>query len=72
MKKNKKKVIMERLVPLKKAGRDFDLKFWKKIGTYGKFEAAWQMVCDLPNWNPRYGTQQRLRRSVASLKLRPR
>lgn len=63
---------MSRLVSLKEADRSFDLLFWKKVGTQGKFEAAWDMVSDLPNWNPRYGNQQRLRRSVASLKLRSR
>lgn len=63
---------MERLVPLEKADRSFDLEFWHKVGTRGKFEAAWDMVCDLPNWNPRYVPQQRLRRSFSTLKLRAR
>ncbi len=50
--------------------RSFDLKFWKKVGTAGKFGAAWEMVLDLANWNPRYAGQQRLRRTVSSLKFR--
>ncbi|MBI1870379.1 MAG: hypothetical protein HYS07_04205 [Chlamydiae bacterium] len=66
----KRRMMMSRLVPLKEARRDFDLLFWKRIGTQGKFEAAWNMVCDLANWKPGYAHQQRLRRTVASLKLR--
>lgn len=61
---------MSRLVPLKKAGHRFDLDFWEKVGTQGKFEAAWQMVTDLANWHSRYGSQQRLRRSLALLQRR--
>lgn len=63
---------MSRLVRLKDADSSFDLKFWKRVGVRGKFEAAWDMVCDLCNWKPGHGPQQRLRRSVASLKLRTR
>lgn len=68
----KKKVVMGRIVRLKDADRSFDLKFWRRVGVRGRFEAAWRMVCDLCNWNKNYGPQQRLRRTVATLKLRPR
>lgn len=69
---HKKKVVMGRLVQLKDVDRSFDLEFWRRIGVRGKFEAAWGMVCDLCNWNKKYEPQQRLRRTVATLKLRPR
>ena len=61
---------MSRLVRLKNADDRFDLSFWKKVGAEGRFDAAWQMVCDLTKIRPRYGTQQRLRRTVSSLKHR--
>ena len=66
----KPRIIMARLVKREEANRDFDLEFWNKIGVQKKFEAAWEMICDLPNWKPSYVHQQRLRRSVASLKRR--
>ena len=67
----KKKVVMSRVVRGKFPDRSFDLEFWEKIGTAGKFEAAWEMVLELANWNPRYASQQRLRRTVSLLKHRP-
>ncbi len=69
-KKKKKKVVMSRLVSLQKADSSFDLAFWKKVGPQGKFEAAWDMVRDLVNWNSKYAPQQRLRRTVSLLKQR--
>ena len=66
----KKRVVMERLVPIKKCDRSFDLLFWKRVGVKGKFEAAWDMVRDLVNWNPKYAPKPRLRRSFAVLKQR--
>jgi hypothetical protein len=69
--KKRKKIIMSRVVRGKFPDRSFDLEFWKKVGTAGKFKAAWEMVLELANWNPRYAVQQRLRRTVSSLKFRP-
>lgn len=68
----KKRVVMSRLVPLKGLDRSFDLAFWRKVGPQGRFEAAWEMVRELPEWTFSRGRQQRLRRSSARLKLRPR
>ncbi|MBI2340083.1 MAG: hypothetical protein HYU99_06960 [Deltaproteobacteria bacterium] len=70
MPRKKKRVVMSRLVGLKEADDSFDLEFWKRVGAEGRFAAAWAMVCDLKNWNPRYASQQRLRRTVSSLKYR--
>lgn len=50
--------------------RDFDLEFWAKVGAEGRFEAAWDMVCDLNRWKGKNASQPRLQRSVASLKQR--
>ncbi len=35
---------MERLVPLEKAGRDFDVEFWQRQGDTAIFAAAWDLV----------------------------
>ena len=68
---NRRKIItMERLVHLKDQDRSFDLAFWKRVGASGRFEAAWQMVCDYVKWKKIHGFKQRLRRSVASLQHR--
>lgn len=68
----KRRVVMSRLVSRKALDRRFDLAFWRRVGTQGKFAAAWDMVRELIHWNPRHGDQQRLRRSVAVLQRRPR
>lgn len=70
MKKHKAQVVMARLVPLNKCDGLFDLEFWRRVGVQGRFAAAWQMVCDLYKWNPRYEKQQGLQRTVAVLKPR--
>ena len=67
-----KKVVMSRLVPLARMNSSFDIQFWQKVAPQVRFAAAWEMVQELPHWNPRYDYQQRLQRSVASLKRRPR
>lgn len=58
---------MCKITTLKKANRDFDLIFWKRVGVDGKFAALWQMVLDYRELK-NYGDQPRLQRSVASLK----
>ena len=70
MQNRRKIVTMERLVRLKDQDRSFDLAFWKRVGASGRFEAAWQMVCDYVKWKKINGFKQRLRRSVESLKYR--
>lgn len=69
-KKQKQPVKMSRLVKLKDQDRSFDLEFWERVGAQGRFEAAWDMVLDLVNWNKDYGNQQRLRRTDTSLQRR--
>lgn len=70
MKQRKKAVVMARLVRLKDQDRSFDLEFWSRIGTQGKFVAAWEMVCNLAKWKSGYVKQQGLRRSAVSLQRR--
>jgi hypothetical protein len=70
MAKNKRPFFMVRLARSFEETRDFDLIFWKKVGTQGLFSATWKMVEDLYKWGNRRGHQQRLQRSVAVLKSR--
>lgn len=41
------KRIWERLVPISKAGRSFDIEFWQAQPPAARFRAAWQMLADL-------------------------
>ena len=65
----KKMVIMARVIKLKDDDRSFDLKFWRRIGAAGRFEAAWDMFVNCP-FQKKHGHQPRLKRSVAVLKRR--
>ena len=64
----KRRVIMERLVPLKAADRSFDLEFWRRVGSARKFEIAWQMVLDYWKRQGKSEDQLRFRRDVEVLK----
>ena len=64
----KRGVVMERLVPLGKADRSFDLEFWRRVGSAKKFGAAWQMVLDYWKEQGKSEDQLRLRRDVERLK----
>jgi hypothetical protein len=60
-------VRMSRLVPLKEAGRDFDVEFWQKLGPDAILLTAWQMVVTAERMkNPH--ADLRLQRNVAVLK----
>lgn len=39
-------VVMERLVRLEDADREFDLEYWDRVGCEGRFEAIVAMLCD--------------------------
>lgn len=70
MQKRKKRVVMAKITTWDQHDRSFDLEFWEKVGSEGKFVAAWQMVCEAPLWKGKHASQSRLQRSVASLKRR--
>lgn len=53
---------MIRFVRLKDADESFDIEFWNKVGVQGILEAAWDMVVDLKNWNPKYAPEPGLRK----------
>ena len=66
-----KRLIMAQCVKLgSPEEQSFDLRFWKRAGVQARFEAAWDMVQEVSNWNKKYVRQQRLRRSVSMLKQR--
>lgn len=63
----KRPLKMVRLVPLKKAGRDFDVEFWQKLGASAILSAAWDLVVTAERMkNP--NADLRLRRDIAVLK----
>jgi len=64
----KRGVVMERLVPLSKADRSFDLEFWRRVSPARKFEIAWQMVLDYWKRQGKSEDQLRFRRDVEVLK----
>ena len=58
---------MARWVPLKKAGRDFDVEFWQKLGASAILSAAWDLVVTAERMkNP--NADLRLQRHIAVLK----
>ena len=63
----KKKVVLAQLIRRSRANDSFDLRFWRKVGVQGRWEAAWKMVEDLAQWKGARENQQRLRKSVATL-----
>lgn len=64
------KRIWERLVPISKAGRSFDIKFWQAQHPTARFRAAWQMLGDLYRIKGKKINARtfRLQRSVEALK----
>jgi hypothetical protein len=52
-------VKMVRLVPLKKARRDFDVEFWQRLGPGAILSAAWDLMA----------TAERMRNPDADLRL---
>jgi len=56
-----------RLVPLKKAVRDFDVEFWQKLGASAILSAAWDLVVTAERMKNPNG-DLRLQRHIAVLK----
>ena len=63
----KRKVSMARMVRINDADRSFDLEFWEKVGSEGRFAAAWQMVFEADAIRGKNVSQPRLQRSVQNL-----
>lgn len=69
-------VVMERLIRLEEADRDFDLEFWERVGCEGRFEAMVAMLCDSlklgreENPEERNAGPPRLQRSVERVEWR--
>jgi hypothetical protein len=58
---------MSRLVPIEKAGREFDVEFWQKLGPEAILRAAWEMV-ETAEKLKSPDADLRLQRNVAVLK----
>ncbi len=71
-----KRVVMERLVRLEDADREFDLEYWDRVGCEGRFEALVAMLCDSlklggeENREERNADPPRLQRSVERVEWR--
>lgn len=65
------RVIMARVLrPGEEDDGSFDLDFWRRVGTEGRFAAAWDMVKEVAALRGADGSQPRLRRSVLRV-IRP-
>ena len=69
-------VVMERLVRLEDADREFDVQYWERVGCEGRFEALVAMLCDSlrlggeENGEERNADPPRLQRSVERVQWR--
>ena len=68
----KARVMMVKLASAKEPDMVFSIAFWRRIGVQGRFTAAWAMVCDFKNWNPKHGAQQKLQKNNQITKSRRR
>jgi hypothetical protein len=66
-----KRVVMARVLkPGEADDGAFDLAFWQQVGAEGRFEAAWDMVCQASAIRGEDERQPRLQRSVLRV-IRP-
>ncbi len=70
MKKNRQKKIWERLTPLSKDDRSWDIAFWQTQSPSARLEAAWGMVRDFYRLKGKKvdAHKLRLQRSVENIK----
>lgn len=66
----KKRLIMERMVPIAKSNDDFDIRFWQKAGVFARFSAAWKMLEEFYRIRGVRGHKFRLQRSVENFQPR--
>ena len=62
------RVVMSRLVRREKAGREFDIESWQKLGDEKIFAAAWDLVVTAACIRGASDDQLRLRREIAMLR----
>jgi len=55
---------MTRLGRWKDTDRQFDLEFWRRLGSQARFAASWEMVKEYMALRGIHGRQSRLQRSV--------
>jgi hypothetical protein len=62
--------IWERIIPLSKASRSWDIRFWQAQGARMRFRAAWQMTIDYYKRNNKECSADifRLQRTVEKIK----
>ena len=55
------------MVKATEADRYFDLVFWRKVGTEGRFAAAWEMISEVDAIRGKDIGESRLQRSVQNI-----
>jgi hypothetical protein len=63
-KNRKRRVVMARVVPLRKADRSFDIEFWRRVGVEGRWRAMREMVKEVYRTRGEDVPEFRLQRSV--------
>jgi len=63
-----KPVIMERIIKIKDSNDDWDIKFWQKVGTEGRFSASWKMLEDYEKMRGKNGVKFRLQRTIENIR----
>ena len=63
----KKRIIMDRVVPIAEASRDFDIEFWKRVGAAGRFSATWDLIKDFYRMRGINGNKLRLQRHIQNI-----
>ena len=61
-----KKMIVHKAYSFKEA-QEFDIKFWRRAGTFARFATAWMMVEEYLKKNKKYAYKPRLRRTVQNI-----
>lgn len=61
------RVVMARKIRLGEDDGSFDFEFWRRMGSEGRFAAAWDAVVDLVRMGKLHERELRLQRSTARL-----
>jgi hypothetical protein len=66
-KNRRRRVVMARLVPLKKADRSFDIEFWRRVGVEGRWRAMREMVKEVHRMRGEDVSELRVQRYVENV-----
>ena len=66
----KRRIVMERMVPIEECDRSFDIEFWLRQDSAARFAAAWEMVVFAQQIKGQPVLKLRLQRTVENLQRR--